>query len=230
MWAVAPALPPADAGLQTRSADTGASLTDTQRAYLTQAARVGSERGEVGVVVANARMYHDGLGVITGTFAYIDAPALHIAAANVTLWDDTSLRFPLLLASSADADELLSLTMDHGGFEPVEDALGPARLPMWQILRVVTRRFRVRVAYASRPDDFVRLIVKYKDWRGEDNACSDFRGTFSATRITIEERARESALSSSDAADAWSTVFDGYAPHNAVEFAYHAPVDVAAVE
>jgi hypothetical protein len=152
MWAVAPALPRTAVDGAAAATDVSAlpPLPPAQAAFASQAARVGTERGEVGVVVANARMYHDALGVITGTFAYIDTPTLHIAAANVSLWDDTTHRFPLLLASSADADALVSLTMEHGGFEGVEDALGPAALPMWQVLTVLTRRFRVRVAYTSR--------------------------------------------------------------------------------
>jgi hypothetical protein len=60
-----------------------------------------------------------------------------------------------------------------------------------------------------------------------DSACSDFRATFSNTYISIDERGGGDGGNASQ--PAYTALFAGFAPHNAVEFAYHAPVDVAAL-
>lgn len=231
MWAV---VPPA--------ASSSSPLAATAAPLTPPAPRSGSERGEVGLVVSNARlgMPLGALGSIDthGTFAFLDLPhGRRIAAVNVTVFDTSALPLPLLLAAPEEVHELRAVYMEHGNWADVTDEYGTAPLPMRQTLTLVTDRYYVRVEYASEPRDFARIPVKYLSLAGYQKTISDFRASFSTVRILVAENTLGSGGSSGEAPVEVVPVppgrgippvynhllLDAVAPHNGVEFAYHAP-------
>lgn len=148
--------------------------------------RAGTVVGEVGILVANARMYNEGVGVVTGTFAYVDMPMKRVSGVNVSLWDASPSRFPAVLAATPGA--ALAVDMQHSGWMPFTDARGQARLPAIQNLTLVTEAYEVAVSFVSSASDFVRVPVPYKDAAGRRHVCSDFRASNSSAHVRIMQR------------------------------------------
>jgi hypothetical protein len=163
--------------------------------------------------------------VTQGTFAFIDLPDRRIAAVNVTLFDGSpAAAVPAILATSDEVSALdagpgCGLWMELGDWQPFADAGGATLLPLQQTLRLVTRSHNVTVAFQSHASDFVRLPVRYRDSfdNGAQKYVSDFRASFSSAFISIAEKTGKE----NDAP--WEVLFEGFTPHNAIEFAFHAP-------
>lgn len=158
--------------------------------------RRGALTGEVGVVVAYARMWQEPVGTVTGTFVYLDTPVERVTGVNVSFWDGTAWRLPLLTASEpvagtpagflAPGHGLHRLDMTHGDFAPFADSHGNADLPAWQTVQLTTGRYRAIVDFRSAADEFVRLVVPYKDAAGVRRVCSDFRAAQTRATVTLD--------------------------------------------
>lgn len=233
--------------------------------YQLPSSRSGIIRGEVGLVVANARMYDESIGTITGTFAFLDLPDERISGVNITFWDSTPKSFPLMLASTGGP--VLHTDMVHDQFMRFTDAHGEAFLPRSQNLSIITERYEVYITFSSDASEFVRVPVPYMDKEGRRRVCSDFRASQSVAHLTVLRRlspdayallslkddqfdavaqqrfldAKELASISVEAkshlrpcgvhgttSEMCLVLVDAYTPHNAVEFAYHAPYELGA--
>ena len=147
-------------------------------------------------------------------------------------------------------------SLSHGDFEVFEDEHGRAALPLSQTLVLRTTAHAAVVSYRSHLADYVRLGVPYEapDPAGGTETVtrviSDFRASFSDAYIVVarrplqeEERGRLSpgtgksrftgppALAEQARAllptEYGDVIFEGWAPHNALEFAYQAPYEFA---
>jgi len=208
--------------------------------------RGGRVSGEIGLIVSNARMviqpflnttFFDKITIsCQGTFAFIDLPNIRIGTANVTLLDNTNYHLPALMTASSNTLGLHHVYMVHSEWVNFEDEYGKALLPMLQILHIETVEYYAIAVYRSEPTHFLRLPVRYTDQDGQNKVVSDFRATFSSAFLRIAAKVNKNSTiepGRSTITDApkeamlpekyTDILFEGYIPHNAAEFAYHAP-------
>jgi hypothetical protein len=122
--------------------------------------------------------------------------------------------------------------MTQGSDAAYSDSRGQATLPLHQALTFSTNAYEVSLTFDSQLADFARLPVIYNAVDpaapgGERiRAVSDFRGSPSRAVLTIYTRAVSRAAAAAGSAGsgvAPQLMLRAVLPHNAVEFAYHAP-------
>lgn len=214
--------------------------------------RGGRETGEVGLVMSQARLpvALPLLGEVDaeGAFFFLDLPSLRVGGVNVTLG-----RQCVLCAAAAGGgaalpgERLTALHLEEGEWEELpDDGHGAAALPLRQSLLLVGPRHAAAVTFATSPDHYARLAIKYKTEAGEPRVVSDFRATHARAYLRVVELDGGGAAAAGEPAEGEEgggqplpedaphvdgalsrfpgarLLFQGYAPHNGLEFAYHA--------
>ena len=185
---------------------------------------------------------------VEGVFAFIDLPSFRLSAINVTLalasarapfslmdrLMSSSRGSPLLLSTSPDSGTLRGVTLSHGEWANFTDSHGTARIPLRQTLRMSSDFYAVAATFITTPSHYTRLAVRYTGHDGSPRITSDFRASAARAYIRIaevgtnEEGVARAPPYAEDAphvevqAHYGRLVFEGYAVHNALEFAYHA--------
>lgn len=147
-------------------------------------------------------------------------------------------------------------SLSHANFQPFEDAFGRASLPLEQTLVLRTTEHAAVIAYRSRSAEYVRIAVPYEAPAPPDSGSgeggtvtrvvSDFRASFSDAFIVVTRRGPRQGPESDSRSSRYSgppalaaharallpegyddVLFEGWAPHNGLEFAYQSPFEPA---
>lgn len=160
-------------------------------------------------------------------------------------------QFSVLSAGPVEVETVRAVWMEHSNWQGYNDQFGHSTLPMDQTLKLITDKYAVAIVVKGNPNDFTRLPVKYTNKDGKKKIVSDFRSSFSNTYLRVLEKPVDAfgddpnsvqkveafmasaKLSNQKGrpADAQlpteysHVLFEGFVPHNAAEFAYHAPFE-----
>lgn len=163
----------------------------------------------------------------------------------------------VLRAASPEAGALASATVEHSDWALFEDVHGRAALPTRQTARLTTAKYALAATFATLPAHYARLAFAYDAAESDGSAprrrvVSDLRAAAASAYLRIAALSGGGGGSGSDGSsgsNGWDDLpsaplpgdaphvrlppgfgrllFQGYAPHNALEFAYHAPYDGA---